>query len=114
MRYSLPALDQQWIAGLILDEWHFILACSSSFSSTLRLVRDVRDPAKVIIVSFFSARSNSRCVCLRPSAVACQSLSSALDLGFWTLVDFRRIDSRQFLKSLDHPPLGGFNPHSIY
>ena len=42
---------------------------------------------------FFSARSNSRCVCRRPSALAYQSASSVLGRDLWSFVDFRGIDS---------------------
>ncbi len=40
-----------------------------------------------------SARSNSRCVCRRPSGLAYQSVSSVLDLDLLSFVDFRVIDS---------------------
>src|SRR5258707_10755670 len=54
----------------------------------------MRDPAMRITVPLFSARSNSRCVCLRPSALGYQWASSGLDLRFGILFDFRGISSR--------------------
>ena len=41
----------------------------------------------------FNARSNSRCVCRRPSGLAYQSVSSVLDLDSCGFVDFRGIGS---------------------
>ncbi len=86
---SISATDRRIDTGRVA----FALACSSSALRTAGFVRGMRDPDERTSVPSFSARSNSRCVCRRPSGLAYQSVSSVLDLDSWSLVDFRGIDS---------------------
>src|ERR1700693_5387115 len=86
---SISASDRRIDTGRVA----FAFACFSSASRTLGLVRGMRDPEERTSVPPFSARSNSRCVCRRPSELAYQSDSSDTGLGLGSLVDFRGIDS---------------------
>ena len=102
---SISAIDSRIDTGRVA----FAFACSSSASKTLGFVRCMRDPEERTSVPCFSARSNSRCVCRRPSGLAYQSVSSAADLGSGSFVDFRGID---FPLSLIHR-MGGNRPYPV-
>src|ERR1017187_3201088 len=86
---SISATDRRIDTGRVA----FALACSSSVLRTAGFVRGLRDPEERTSVPSLSARSNSRCVCRRPSGLAYQSVSSVLDLDSWSFVDSRGIDS---------------------
>src|ERR1022692_3030368 len=67
------------------------LACSMSCSRAFGSVFATFRPDDRRRVPARSARTNSRCVCRRPSGVAYQSASSASDLNLGTLGDLRGI-----------------------
>src|ERR1022692_3494278 len=90
---SISATDSRIETGRVA----FALACSNSVLRTSGFVRGMRDPEERTSVPSFSARSNSRCVWRRPSALRYQSGSSVLNLDSRSLVDFRGIDSSLLL-----------------
>ena len=105
--YPVPRLDAMFFASSIsatdrrIDTGRvaFALACSSSVLRTAGFVRGMRDPEERTSVPSLSARSNSRCVCRRPSGLAYQDSSLSLIHGMSTWPTLCRSQSKPLTPS---------------